>query len=145
MWLCVLFPLQSKFMYTSSSTSFGSYVSDKNTGYHFHILAQPHPCRIHAWQYLFPTWKFGFVQKNSHFGLAPDKKHSLILMITNIYLFLQAWAAHYNKLDHTSMVFNWGYHQMMHHNNCPQQTQLCDLIICYCVNFHPNPYYNWLN
>ena len=36
------------------------------------------------------------------------RKISLLLMSTTIYLFLQAWAAYYNKLDQTSVHFYWG-------------------------------------
>ena len=52
--LCVFLPLQSKLLYISSSTSFGPNISDKQIGYHFHILSQPHPCMIRSWQDIFP-------------------------------------------------------------------------------------------
>ena len=108
MWFCVVYPLQYKFLYKISNTSIGPCISNKQIGYHFHLLDQPHPCRVHSWQDIFPTQIFGFVHQNSCFGLAPDKKIYLLLMSTAIYLFFQAWAAHYNQLEQTSVLFYGG-------------------------------------
>ena len=145
MWLCVFPSLQSKVLHKNSSTLLGPYIYDKKTGHHLHLLAQPYPSRIHTWQEIFPAHKFGFVQQNRRFGFSPDKPIYLLLMSTTTHLLLRAWDAHYNQLDKTSVLFNGGYHQMMHHNNCPQQTQFFDILLHYCVHFHLNPHYNWLN
>ena len=49
-----IFPVQPKVMYKISINSLVPYISYKSTGYHFHLLAEPHPCRFHVWQDLFP-------------------------------------------------------------------------------------------
>ena len=53
------------------------------------------------------------------------------------------WPLWLDKTD--NCAFYGGSHKMMHHNNCPPQTQLFDLLIHYCVHFNPNPHYNRLN
>ena len=106
--VCVFPPLQSKVVYTSSSTSFGSYISDKKIGYHFHILVKTYLCMIHEWQETVSILKIGFVQHNRRFGLDPEKMFSFLLMSTTINLFLYEWNAHYNQLDQISIIFMGG-------------------------------------
>ena len=95
-------------LYTSSSTSFGTYISDNHIEYHFHLLSQPHPCRIHAFKEIFRTQKFDFVHKNRRFVLSPEKIIYLLPTSTTIYLLPRTWAAHYNQLEQTSVIFMGG-------------------------------------
>ena len=129
MWLCVFFTFQSKVMHISSSTSFETYISDNHLEYHFHLLSQPHPCRIHACKEIIRTQKFDFVQKNRRFVLSPEKIIYLLPTSTTIYLLPRTWAAHYNQLEQKIALFYGGSYQTTHQNNCPHQNQLFDHLI----------------